>query len=204
MKQNEPRFLGMRREMRRRGDWPYPHHPNGAFDPVLGEPKAEKHIYLRRDQLFYDIEAQVGIVSSSRRKDDGSEDDKLSNSVERYKGMIDRWIGRYIGLAKGRMSAIVLDPHKRSDTNVVPTSEEEDIELSVPFWWDETTFEQLSDSVHDYVVQSVLFEFFALTLTTKDPVTVDKKELADKAYGDIKRFACAYKPGTVRKKIQPF
>lgn len=203
IKQNEPSYLGFRKR-ERRGDWPYPHHPESPHDPVLGETKFEKHIFLMKDQLFYDIQAQVGMVSSMRKKEDGAEDDSLTNGLERYKGMVDRWIERYANLAKGRMSAIILDKHKNLDTNSISTKDEIDIELSVPRWWDETTFEQLSDSVHDYVVQSVLYEYFAVTLTSKDPVTLDKRELADKAYGDIKRFACAYKPGTVKKKTQPF
>lgn len=204
IKQNEPDFLGIRRFPRGCGRWPYPHHPNGPFDRVLSEPKREKHIYLMKDQLFYDIEAQVGIVSSMRKKGDGSEDDSLTNGLEQYRGQIERWIERYIGLAKGRMSAIILDVHKKSVSDGLSSKDEVDIELSVPFWWDETVFEQLCASVHDYVVQSVLFEYFSLTLTSKDSVTLDKKELSDKAYGDIKRFACAYIPGTVKKKTQPF
>jgi len=187
-------------------NWPYHHHPDTPHDPEFGlkNPKFERHIFIGRDQIFYDLDAQIQMLATSRRKDDGTEDDKLTNATTTFKDMFYRWIDKHIGLAKGKMSAFVLERFKTSNMNSIKDNEEVDIELLMPVWWDDTTFDQLTNAVHDYIVNAVLQEYFTIALTSKDPVTVDKASLAADSLSDIRKYANASKPGWIRKPFKPF
>lgn len=187
-------------------NWPYPRHPNNGNDRLYGikSPKFQRHIFLLRDQIFYDIEAQIAILNTARRKENGEEDDRLDSATTTYQSLFYRWIEKHIGIAKGVMSAFVLEKFKTKDMNSVKDKEEVDIELLMPEWYDDTVFEQLTQSIQDYVVNATLFEFFSLTLTSKDPVTVDKKGLADEALMNVRKYVNAAKPGRVKKPFKPF
>lgn len=187
-------------------NWPYPRHPNNGNDPLYGikSPKFERHIYLMRDQIMYDIEAQIAILNTARRKETGEEDDKLDSATTTYQSLFFRWIEKHIGIAKGVMSAFVLERFKTKDINTVKNKDEIDIELLMPEWYDDTVFQQLTQAIQDYVVNATLFEFFAITLTSKDPVTVDKRQLANEALEDVRKYVNAAKPGRIKKPFKPF
>ena len=55
-------------------NWPYRRRPQSGDDPQYGvkRPKMERHLYIRRDQVLYDIDAQIGMLSDGRRQSDGS------------------------------------------------------------------------------------------------------------------------------------
>ncbi|MBP0985531.1 MAG: hypothetical protein J6P39_00800, partial [Oscillospiraceae bacterium] len=91
-----------------------------------------------------------------------------------------------------------------TNMNNIKDKEEIDVELLMPHWWDDTVFDQLTESVNDYVTNALLQEFFTVTLTSKDPVTIDKATLAADALNDIRKYANASKPGTIRKQLSPF
>lgn len=187
-------------------NWPYAHHPERPDDRVLGEraPRFERHIYISKQQLFYDIDAQLAIISSSRKREDGTEDDNITNNSSKFRPMFNRWIDRYVSLARGRMAAFILEKFRSKKMNTISSADEIDIELSVPQSYDDTSFTSLVQAVHDYIVNGVLFEFLSLQFTPNDPVTAHKQSEMELAYGDIKRFVCSTKPGYVRKKLQPF
>jgi hypothetical protein len=187
-------------------NWPYPRHPNNGNDTLYGNksPKFERHLYILKDQILYDIEAQIAIISSARRNEQGQEDDKLSSATTTYKTLFQRWIEKHIGIAKSTMSAFVLERFKTTSTNIVKNKDEVDIELLMPEWYDDTVFEQLTQAVQEYVVNATLFEFLTLTLTSKDPVTVDKKVIADETLNDIRKYVNAAKPGRIKKPFNPF
>lgn len=186
-------------------NWPYPRHPQGPNDPVHGrKPYFERHIYIFRDQLKYDISSQVGIISRTRRTPDGKEDPSLSDVVDNYSGMIDRWIDKYVKLAKGRMASIILDRFHTSTSDNVETENEIDIELEVPEYWDDTVFDSLSQAVHDYIVNGAMYELFTLILPPKEGIVNQKRIDMDDSYHDIKRYVCSSKPGRVKKPLQPF
>ena len=88
--------------------------------------------------------------------------------------------------------------------NSVKDNEEVDIELLMPEWWDDTAFDQLTESVHDYIVNAVLQEYFTLAFTSKDPVTQDKALMAEKSLDYIKELGNSSKPGRIRKPFKPF
>lgn len=187
-------------------NWPYPHRPISPNDPNFGikAPKFERHIFISRDQIFYDIDAQISIISGSRRKGDGTEDDTLSNATTTYQQQFFRWIDKHIGIAKNKMQTFVLEEFKTTKMNSISQVEEVDITLLMPEWWDDTIFDQLVQAVHDYIVNAVLQEYFVLTLTSKDPVTVDKGLLAAASLDEIKKLSNSAKPGRIRKNLEPF
>ena len=185
-------------------NWPYPRHPKSPDDPIRGDkPFFERHIYLFRDQLRFDISSQIGIMSRTRRVD-GKEDNSLSDVFENYSGMIDRWIDKYLKLAKARMGAYVLDRFHTASNDTLKSENEIDIELEVPEYWDDTVFEPLSQAVHDYIVNGTMYELISLTLPPRDNVINQKRIDVEESYHDIKRYICASKPGRVKKPLQPF
>lgn len=187
-------------------NWPYQGIPANGDDKQYGirSPKFHKHIYIRRDQIFADLDADIMMVSESRPNPDGSENKVLANATERFRPRFYRWIDSYIGKAKEVMAAFLLEEFRTSAINSIKDVDEVDLLLLFPEWYDDTNFQQLADAVHDFIVNSVLTEFFSLTLTSKDPVTVDKSAMADAARQEIKKLVNASKPGRIRKIQKPF
>ncbi len=187
-------------------NWPYHGHPNTPYDPQFGikNPKFERHIFIRRDQYMCDIDSQLQIVAMSRRSKEGVEDDRMTSATSQFQAQFYRWIDKHIGLAKVKMQTFVLENYKEVTMNSIVDKEEVDIELLMPEWWDGTVFEQLKNAVHDYIVNAVLYEYFLLTLTSKDPVTKDKYDCAQENLSDIKKFSNSAKPGVIRKPFKPF
>ena len=187
-------------------NWPYHNHPTTPNDKEFGikNPKFERHIFISRDQIFYDLDAQIGMMNESRRKDDGTEDDTKTNATQKYQQQFYRWIDSHIGKAKSVMSAFVLEKARTAKMNSISQKEEVDITLLFPEWYDDTVFEQLCSAVHDYVVNATLYEYFSLTLSAKDPVTLSKQEMMNDALGEVRKYVNASKPGTIRKPFKPF
>ena len=186
-------------------NWPYRHHPDHPNDRqfTYKAPKFERHVFIRKDQVFFDLDSQLGILSLARKKQDGTEDESLTNATTAYRQMFYRWIDKHIGIAKGVMSAFVLDRFKTTSMNSISDKDEIDIELLMPEFWDDTVFDQLTNAVHDYVVNATLYEYFTISLTSKDPVTVDKRQLMIEALSDVKKYVNAAKPGFIEKIKSP-
>lgn len=187
-------------------NWPYRGKPRQGHDPQYGikSPKFERHIFIRRDQVFFDIDAQLGMISEARRDATGVEDNTLTDATTKYQKMFFRWIDHHIGEAKTVMSAFVLERFSETAMNSIKDKEEVDITLLVPDWYDDTTFPQLCSMVHDFVVNATLEDYLTLRFTSKDPVTVDKAGLAKDAKGEIRKLVNMSKPGTISKPFKPF
>lgn len=187
-------------------NWPYRNHPHTPHDKQYGikDPKFERHIFIGREDIFYDLDAEIGMIAEARKNPDGSEDDTLTNATTKYRPRFLRWIDKHIGIAKGKMETFVLEEFKTTKTNSIADVDEVDIELLMPEWWDDTVFDQLTQAVHDYVVNAVMEEYLVLKFTSKDPLTQDKAVLAQKSLDDVKKFSNASKPGRIRKKYKPF
>ena len=186
--------------------WPYHNHPTTPHDPEFGikNPKFERHLFIRRDQVIYDIDAQLGIIAKARRKADGTEDDSITQATTTFQPMFYRWIDNYIGKAKTIMSAVVLEQFRETAMNSIKDKEEVDITLLMPEWYDDTTWQQLCDAVHNFVVNGTLREYFILTFTSKDPVTVDKNQLMIEGESEIRKLVNAAKAGRLHKIQSPF
>lgn len=187
-------------------NWPYRNHPDSPDDRQFGNkaPKFERHIFIRKDQVLFDIESQVGMVAMARRKEDGTEDSALSNATTTYKQQFYRWMDKHIGITKNVMQAFTLEKFTTAKMNGIDSQDEVDIELLMPEYWDDTVFQQLVSAIHDYVVNATLFEFFTLTLTSRDPLTADKRALMDEALHNVKILVNAAKPGRIHKHLAPF
>ncbi|MBR1448816.1 MAG: hypothetical protein IJ588_08760 [Prevotella sp.] len=187
-------------------NWPYRHRPRSADEPEYGVkgPKFERHIFIRRDQVMFDIDAQMGMVADGRKNADGTEDDTLTNATTKYAQMFYRWVDRHIGEAKTVMSAMVLEKYRDTAMNSIKDTEEIDITLLVPEWYDDTTFQQLCDKVHEYVVAATMADFCVLRLTSKDPVTLDKVSQYTEAIMEIRKLVNMAKPGRISKPLKPF
>jgi len=187
-------------------NWPYHHEPANGRDRQYGihNPKFERHVFIRKDQVMADINMQLDMIAKTRRKPDGTEDDTFNSATVNYESQFMRWIDKHIGQAKAVMAAFTLEKFRTTKMNSISTTDEVDIELRMPEFWDDTTFEQLCQAVHDYIVNAVMHEYLALSLTSKDPVTIDKQQQADEALLAAKRYANAVKPGRVGKRFQPF
>lgn len=187
-------------------NWPYHGHPTTPFDPEFGikNPKVERHIFVRHENIFFAIDSQLGMMARARRKPDGTEDETIAHATEAFRPMFCSWIDTHIGEAKTTMSAFVLERFRKGATNDIKDSEETDIALLMPKWYDDTTFKQLKDAVNNYVVDATLYDYFAITLTAKDPVTQSKEISKNNLLGEIKKLANMAKPGSVKKKMKPF
>lgn len=187
-------------------NWPYHNHPNSGDDRQYGikSPKFERHIFIRRDQIFFDIDAQLSILADARKNPDGTENDTLTNATTKYQQMFFRWIDRHIGEAKTTMSAFVLEKFSDTAMNSIKDREEVDITMLFPEWYDDTTFTQLTDAVHAYVVAATIFDFLSVFLTSKDPVTIDKLQQKNEQLLEVKKLVNAAKPGRISKIQKPF
>ena len=58
-------------------NWPYHGQPTTPNDREYGikNPKFERHIFVSSENVFFDIDSQLGMLAKSRRKSDGTEDD---------------------------------------------------------------------------------------------------------------------------------
>ncbi|MCR5270561.1 MAG: hypothetical protein K6D91_06040 [Prevotella sp.] len=186
--------------------WPYRGRPTSPDDPqfTINAPKFEKHIYIRQDQIIFDINDQLSMLATARRKPDGTEDEALSQATEKHRGSFVRWISKHTDVAKDNMSAFILERSRNASMNNIKDHEEEDITLLFPDWYDDTSFKSLTDAVHDYVVNAALHEYLVITLTSKDPVTIDKKNLADDALHRVFILVNDSIPGTIKKHQAPF
>ena len=186
-------------------NWPYHNHPTTPHDREFGikNPKFERHIFIRRDQVSFDIDAQLGMIADSRKKPDGSVDDTITNATSKYQQQFYRWIDKHIGVAKNKMQTFVLEKFKTTKMNSISQVEEVDIELLMPEWWDDTVFDQLCQAVHDYVVNATLADYFTLRPDMNDLIVM-KRETANDNLNDIKKLANSAKPGRIRKPFKPF
>ena len=187
-------------------NWPYRNRPRSGDDPQYGvkSPKFERHIFIRRDDVTFDLDSQLGMIADGRRKEDGTEDDTITNATTKYQQMFYRWIDRHIGEAKTTMAAFILEKFRETAMNSIKDNEEVDITLLVPEWYDDTAFQQLCDKVHEFVVSATMADFCKMRFTSKDPVTVDKVQDTEEAKNEIRKLANMSKPGTIAKPFKPF
>lgn len=186
-------------------NWPYNGHPTTPHDREFGikNPKFERHIFVSRDQVMFDINSQLSMMADSRKRPDGSEDDTLTNATTKFEQQFFRWIDKHIGIAKNKMQSFVLEKYKTTKMNSISQVEEVDITLLMPEWWDDTIFDQLVQAVHDYVVNGTMVDFLTLRPDMKELIPI-KTEESNKNLNDIKKLANASKPGRIRKHLSPF
>lgn len=163
-----------------------------------------KHLFLDKGNILYDIDAMTSLVARSRRDKDTPDDTLATSESDRYRPLFDRWIEKYTQQMKARLKAFILTPARTASMNDLKTWKEQEIMLTFPPSWNDTVYESMVSSIHDYIVNGCLYEYFSLTLTSKDPVTIDCRQKMLDSYQSMKNYACAVIPGTVHKLLQPF
>ena len=161
-----------------------------------------KRIFVRKDVILSRIGMQINLVARARGNN-GVPDSTL-NVVEQYEDMLVELINKYYSKAESRMAAYIEKEKRYSQMDYPKDWEERTIYLTMPYYWKEETFENLASSINDYIVNAVVAEYFALIYTSKDPLTVDRLNLADEAFADIKHYCLTSKPHSIKKKLHPF
>lgn len=162
-----------------------------------------KHLFIYKNQLMFDIDAQVSMIVTARRTEQGTEANAQSDMIDRYKGMFDRWIDKYVDKVKERLVMVLVEKPQFASGDELRDWSEKELLLSMPEWWDENAWKPLVSCVHDYIVNSVLGEYLSLVLTGKDPVTVQKKEDAMEAWGKIKVQLTQHLPHSIKRPLRP-
>lgn len=129
---------------------------------------------------------------------------RIENASTRFASQIERFINKYIDLSKSRMAAYIVTIDRKAAMNAERAWDEAIFHFAFPQTWNHTTFTNLADAIHQYIVNSVLKEFFMLVFTSRDPLVADKITLADEAYTEIKHCCVSQIPGASRKTLKPF
>lgn len=165
----------------------------------------DKRIFIYTNQLFYDFDTATSIIGKARRniKDAQGEDIQTSEN-DQERPMIFRWFNKYLQKVESTLSAYVMKPEGRVRDNALKEWEEKEIWLRMPDYWDDSRYDSLVDAIHNYIVTGALLEYFKYTLTSKDPITVDKAaELTDVEL-EIIDCANATKAGAMVHTLKPF
>lgn len=161
-----------------------------------------KHIYIRKDQILFDVNSQTGIVMRSRREG-GIDNNTIGTDMsDDFLPLYDRWIEKYTDYVKLLLSAYIKSEPRIASINTVKKWEEMDIELEMPDYWNGEVYPLLVSAIHDYIVNGVLYDYFTLSLTANDPVTQSKKTELEEGAQRIKQLLANVKQ--VRKPLQPF
>lgn len=152
---------------------------------------------------MYDIEAELNIITRSRRNEAHLQDNGIENTDE-LRPILNRWMNKYISLAKRKLTSVLRDDAPNASTNYIKDAEEIDFSLSIGDWWNENALDTLTEAIHDYIVNGTLYEYLLLYLTAKDPVTATKEQQTEFALENIHNALCSYKAGKLRKGMHPF
>lgn len=166
--------------------------------------RIQRTLFIRLDQILADVATQIMIVSDFRTQENGNPLPVLNNAAEKYEVQLIRWVDKYLNNAKQRMAAYVVTEDRHAVMNAKRPWDEVHIHLAFPSSWRHTGFEALADAVHQYIVNSVLCEFFSLAFTSKDPLVIDKQTFADEANQNIKHYCVSQVPGASKKTLEPF
>lgn len=189
-----------------RGDYP---DKDRGFRPIAfcrrGERFKERHLYVRADQIMYDVDAQTALVMRSRRTQNQEDVHTIgTDNADDFRPILHRWLEKYTDIVRAHLLAYIRTEPRIAATDDLKMWTEMDIILLFPEYWNENVFPLLTNAVHDYIVNGILYEYFSLELTPNDPVTMAKAQLMDASFSKIKAYATAALPGQLRKPLQPF
>lgn len=164
-----------------------------------------KHIFIYANQLWYDIDAATNMVGRARRGNQTNQEDIIPTSEnDRERPLFYRWFDKYLKKAEGVLSAYVMKPQGVVRDNALKEWDEKEIWLNMPDYWDDTRYDELVKHIHSYIVAGALYEYFQLTLTSKDPLTVSKQEEMNDEELEILDAASASKAGMLVHPLKPF
>lgn len=187
---------------RERGWHPVP-NPLAPQPPHRAYGHSVKHIFLQADQLLYDVDSITGIIDRTARIAHNDTDIVTSES-DTYRPMFFRWFDKYIANVEHCLSAFVLKPEGVTRLNDLKEWDEREVTLLMPDYWDATVYDSLVKAIHQYVVDGALYEYLSITLSSRDPRTIDRKQSLEEGITNIRALSCRVIPGTVHKHLKPF
>ncbi len=165
----------------------------------------DKHIFIYANQLWYDIDAATLMIGRARQGSETKQDEIIPTSEnDKERPLFYRWFDKYLAKAEATLSAYVMKPQGRVRDNALKEWEEKEIWLRMPDYWDDTRLDSLVTAIHDYISAGALLEYFKLTLTSKDPLTVDKAQDLEDAELEMIDCANATKAGGMVRQVKPF
>lgn len=165
----------------------------------------DKHIFIYANQLWYDIDATTHMMGRVRQESDPNIANTVPTSENtQERPLFYRWFDKYLKKAEGILTAYVMKPQGRVRDNALKEWDEKEIWLRMPDYWDDTRLDSLVTAIHDYISAGALLEYFKLTLTSKDPLTVDKAQDLEDAELEMIDSANATKAGGMVRQLKPF
>ena len=190
--------------LRERGWKPEP-NPFLPRPPRPAHRYTDKHIFIYANQLWYDIDATTNLVGKNRRGNQTNQEESIPTSEnDQERPMFYRWFDKYLQMTESILSAYVMKPEGRVRDNALKEWDEKEIWLRMPDYWDDTRLDSLVKAIHDYITNGALLEYFKLTLTSKDPLTIDKAQDLQDAEMEMRDCANAAKPGAMIHTLKPF
>ncbi len=165
----------------------------------------DKHVFIYANQLWYDIDATTLMIGRARRGTDTKQDEIIPTSEnDQERPLFYRWFDKYLAKVEGILQAYIMKPKGKVRDNALKEWEEKELWLRMPDYWDDTRYDSLVQAIHNYISTGALYEYFMLTLTSKDPLTVDKQSQLEDDEMEIIEAANATKPGAMIHMMKPF
>ena len=165
----------------------------------------DKHIFIYSNQLWYDIDAATNMVGRARRGNQTNQEDTIPTSENmQERPLFYRWFDKYLKKVEGLLSAYIMKPKGMVRDNALKEWDEKEMWLRMPDYWDDARLDELTQAIHHYISTGALYEYFLLTLTSKDPLTVDKATQLEDDELEILDAANASKPGGMIHTLKPF
>ena len=189
---------------RERGWRPEP-NPFQPRKPHPAHRYTDKHIFIYASQLWYDIDTITNMLGKARRGNQTNQEEMVPTSEnDQERPLFYRWFDKYFQKAESTLSAYLMKPEGKVRDNALKEWDEKEIWLRMPDYWDDTRYDSLVKAIHDYIATGALLEYFKLTLTSKDPITVDKATDLEDAELEIINCANTTKAGSMVRPLKPF
>lgn len=165
----------------------------------------DKHIFIYSNQLWYDIDAATNMIGRVRQESDLNIAKTVTTSENtQERPLFYRWFDKYLKKVECLLSAYIMKPQGVVRDNALKEWDEKEIWLRMPDYWDDTRLDSLVTAIHDYISAGAILEYFKLTLTSKDPLTVDKAQDLEDAELEMIDSANATKAGGMVRQLKPF
>lgn len=166
---------------------------------------SDKRIFVYAEQLWYDIDATTNMVGKARRGNQTNQEEYIPTSENDHeRPLFYRWFDKYLSKVESLLTAYVMKPDGRVRDNSLKEWDEKELWLRMPDYWDAARYDSLVKAIHDYIVTGALYEYFLLTLTSKDPITIDKASQLDEQELEVIDAANATIPGAMARQLKPF
>lgn len=165
----------------------------------------DKHIFIYSNQLWYDIDSATSMMGRVRRESDPNIANTVPTSEKtQERPLFYRWFDKYLKKVEGLLSAYIMKPQGVVRDNALKEWDEKEMWLRMPDYWDDARLDELVQTIHHYISTGALYEYFLLTLTSKDQLTADKAAQLEDDELEILDAANASKPGGMIHTLKPF